>query len=215
MKYMVYLLIMSLLFSIGYSQDKKQNITHYLFPEFTQGEVLMKKGVRKEALLNFNSLTEEMIFESNGVRLAVAQLELIDTVYINGRKFFPLNGKFREVLYHSKYDLYAEHKCSVNDPGKPAGYGTSSQLGAATTYSSYFSGNRVYEMTLPASVETTPFTIYWLKKDGELIKFVSIKQLLKKFPEKSSLYKKFIKEKDIAYDDPESLIRLVKFMELN
>jgi len=110
-------------------------------------------------LLNFNALTEEMIFESNGVELSVAQMELIDTIYINGRKFFSLNGKFLEALYHLKYDLYAEHKCTLNDPGKPAGYGASSQLGAATTYSSYFSGNRVYEMTLPASVENT---IYYL-----------------------------------------------------
>ena len=215
MKRIFFLLILSLLFSVGHSQEKQKNITHYLFPEFTQGEVLMKKGVRKEALLNFNALTEEMIFESNGVKLALAQLELIDTIYINGRRFFPLNGKFLEAIYRSNYELYAEHKCSLNDPGKPAGYGTSSQLGAATTYSSYFSGNRVYDMTLPASVETTPFTIYWLKKDGEMVKFVSLKQLLKEFPEKSSLYKKFIKEKDISYEDTESLIRLVKFMELN
>ncbi len=215
MRRLFYLLILSLLLSVGYSQEKKQNITHYLFPEFTQGEVLMKKGVRKEALLNFNALSEEMIFESNGVKLAVTQLEFIDTIYIAGRKFFPLNGKFLEALYRSKYDLYAEHKCSVNDPGKPSGYGTSSQLGAATTYKSYFSGNRVYEMTLPASIDTTPFTIYWLKKDNELVKFVSLKQLLKEFPEKSSLYKKFIKEKGISYDDTKSLIRLVKFMALN
>jgi len=48
-----------------------------------------------------------------------------------------------------------------------------------------------------------------------MVKFVSLKQLLKEFPEKSSLYKKFIKEKAISYDDPESLIRLVKFIELN
>ena len=125
----------------------------------------MKKGVRKEALLNFNSLTEEMIFESNGVRLAVAQMELTDIIYIKGRKFFRsmVNFWWR---YITRNMIYMPNKCSVNDPGKPAGHGTFSQLGAATTYSFYFSGNRVYEMTLPASVETTPFTLYWLEKDG-------------------------------------------------
>lgn len=215
MKNIAYLLILNLLVIVSSAQEKKKTITHYLFPEFTQGEVLMKKGVVKEALLNFNALTEEMIFEANGIKLAVAQLELIDTIYINGRKFFPLNGKFFEVLYRSKYDLYAEHKCSVNDPGKPAGYGTSSQTGAATTYSTFFSGNRVYEMNLPESIETTPFTIYYLKKDGNLIKFISLKQLMKELPEKSSLFKKFIREKDISYDDPQSLVRLVQFLELN
>jgi len=215
MKRVFFLLILSLLVSVGYSQEKQKNITHYLFPEFARGVVLMKTGVKNEALLNYNSLTEEMIFENNGVKLALTLLENIDTIFVKDRRFFLLNGKFVELLYHSKCDLYAEYRCSVNDPGKPSGYGSSSQLGAATTYSSYFSGNRVYEMTLPESVETTPFTIYWLKKDGVLIKFYSLKQLLKEFPEKSSLYKKFMKEKDISYDDPDGLIRLVKFMELN
>jgi len=210
-----YLLILNLLVSIGYAKEQKQNITHYLFPEFTNGVVMMKAGAMKVALLNYNALTEEMIFENNGVRLAVALVESIDTIFISDRKFFPLNGKFVELLYHSKYDLYAEHKCNIKDPGKPAGYGTSSQTGATSTFSSFFSGNRVYDMKLPEAYEINPYTIYWLKKDDKLIKFVSIRQLLKFFEDKSSQFKKFVKENDVSYDDQESLIKLVAFLESN
>jgi hypothetical protein len=215
MKRMFYLLIMSLLFSVGHSKDKKQNITHYLFPEFTKGVVLMKTGVKKETLLNYNALTEEMIFENNGVRLAVAQMEKIDTIFINGRKFFPVNGKFFELLYHSKYDLYAEHKCNIKDPGKPSGYGGSSQTSATSTYSTYFSGGQVYDMKLPENVETNPFTIYWLKKEGVLLKFYSIRQLSKFFEEKSNQFKTYVKENNVKYDDPESLIGLIRFLSSN
>lgn len=215
MKRMFYLLILSLLVFVGYSQEKKQNITHYLFPEFTKGVVLMKTGVTKEALLNYNALTEEMIFENSGVRLAIAQIEKIDTIFINSRKFFPVNGKFFELLYHSKYDLYTEHKCNIKDPGKPSGYGGSSQTSATSTYSSFFSGGRVYDMKLPESVETNPFTICWLKKDGVLMKFISLRQLSKIFGEKSSQFKKYTKEHDVSYDNQESLIGLIRFLELN
>lgn len=212
---MYFLLILSLLFSVGHSQDKKQNITHYLFPEFTKGVVLMKTGVTKEALLNYNALTEEMIFENSGVRLAVAQIEKIDTIFINDRKFFPVNGKFFELLYHSKYDLYAEHKCNIKDPGKPSGYGGSSQTSATSTYSSYFSGSRVYDMKLPESVETNPFTICWLKKDGVLITFISLRQLSKFFEEKSNQFKTYVKENNVSYDNQESLIGLIRFLSTN
>lgn len=165
--------------------------------------------------MNYNALTEEMIFENNGVKLALTQLEAIDTVYVGGKKFIPLNGKLYELLYHSKFDLFAEHKCKLRDPGKPSGYGTSSQLGAASTYSSYFSGNRVYEMTLPETVETNPYTVYYLRKDGNLLKFVSLKFLLKEFPEKSDAAKKFIRENNVSYEDAESLVKLVRFLEAN
>lgn len=215
MKGLFYLLIMSLLFSVGYSQDKKPNITHYLFPEFTKGVVLMKKGVKNEALLNYNALTEEMIFENNGVKLALALVENIDTIFVKDRKFFLLNGKFVELLYHSKHDLYAEHKCSIKDPGKPSGYGGSSQTSATSTYSSFFSGGRVYDMKLPESIETKPFTIYWLKKDGAIIKFISIRQLSKFYEEKSSQFKTYVKENNVKYDSQESLIGLIRHLSSN
>lgn len=175
----------------------------------------MKTGVTTDALLNYNALTEEMIFENNGVRLAVAQIEKIDTIIINNRKFFPVNGKFFELLCHSKYDLYAEHKCTIKDPGKPSGYGGSSQTSATSTYSSYFSGNRVYDMKLPESVETNPYTICWLKKDGTLIKFMSLRQLSKFFEEKSSQFKTYVKENDVSYNDQKSLIGLIRYLSSN
>lgn len=215
MKQGFYLLILSLLVTVGNSQEQRQGITHYLFPEFTRGVVLMKTGVTNDALLNFNSLTEEMIFENRGVRLALGQFEQIDTIYINGRKFFPLNGKFIELILHAKYDLYAEHKCKVKDPGKPSGYGGSSQTSATSTYSTFFSGSQVYDMKLPESVETNPYTFYWLKKNGELIKFVSLRQLSKIFADKSSQYKKYTKENDVSYDDQESLKELIRFLGSN
>ena len=175
----------------------------------------MKTGVKNEPLLNFNSLTEEMIFENKGIKLAIGNVEQIDTIYISGRKFFPLNGKFLELILHSKYDLYAEHKCKVKDPGKPAGYGGSSKTSATTTYSTFFSGSQVYDMKLPESVETNPYTFYWLKKEGELIKVVSMRQLSKVFEDKSGLFKKFTKEQHVSFDDQQSIIDLIRFLGSN
>lgn len=175
----------------------------------------MKSGVRSEAILNYNSLTEEMIFDTKGKKLAMSQLELIDTVYISNRKFFPLNNKFVEILYNSKYALYAEHKCNVKDPGKPSGYGGTSQTSATTSYSSYFSGGQVYELKLPEGYETNPYTYYWLKKDGILTKFINIRQLSKLFGDKEGLFKDYIKKHNVKYDDQSSIIELVRFLAVN
>lgn len=213
MKRNFFLLIMSLLILNSYGQEKGRNITHYLFPEFSKGSVLMKNGVKEEALLNYNALTEEMIFEKKGVKLAIAQPQAVDTVYIGGRKFCLVNGKFFEMLLHSKCDLYVEHKCKLKDPGKPSGYGGSSQTAATNTYSSFFTGNQVYEMKLPESFETIPSIFYWLKKDGKLVKFVSLRQLAKIFPEKSEVVKNYIKSDDVSLDDQLSVARLIRLLQ--
>jgi hypothetical protein len=215
MKRLVILLVISFAFSFAYAQVKVVEVTHYLFPEFTKGVVLMKNGVKNETLLNYNSLTEEMIFENNGTKLAIGQPELVDTVFIKGRKFFLLNGKFVELINNSKYKLYAEHKCTIKDPGKPAAYGGTSQTSATSTYSSFFTGGQVYDLKLPGGYETKPFVDYWLVKDGEVSKFLSIRQLAKLFNEKDNSFKEFVKKHDVKYTDQSGIIELIRYLEAN
>lgn len=215
MKRLIILLVISFVLSVAYAQVKVVEVTHYLFPEFTKGIVLMKNGIKNETLLNYNSLTEEMIFENNGTKLAVGQPELVDTVFIKGRKFFLLNGKFVELINNSKYKLYAEHKCTIKDPGKPAAYGGTSQTSATSTYSSFFTGGQVYDLKLPEGYETKPFVDYWLVKDGEVSKFLSIRQLAKLFNEKDNSFKEFVKKHDVKYTDQSGIIELIRYLEAN
>lgn len=215
MKQVIYVFILSILTITGFAQVKILEVTHYLFPEFTNGLVLMKSGVRNEVLLNYNSLTEEMIFENKGTKLALNQLELIDTIYVDNRKFFPLNNKFVELIFNSKYCLIGENKCSLKGPGKPAAYGGTSETSATTTYSSYFSSGQVYELKLPENYETKPYTDYLLKKDGKLNKFISIRQLAKLFRDKEEIFKEYVSKHDVKYDNQESLVELIRFLEVN
>ncbi|MBW8326936.1 MAG: hypothetical protein K0M50_19390 [Prolixibacteraceae bacterium] len=215
MKRLIILLVISFVLSVAYAQVKVVEVTHYLFPEFTKGIVLMKNGIKNETLLNYNSLTEEMIFENNGTKLAIGQPELVDTVFIKGRKFFLLNGKFVELINNSKYKLYAEHKCTIKDPGKPAAYGGTSQTSATSTYSSFFTGGQVYDLKLPEGYETKPFVDYWLVKDGEVSKFLSIRQLAKLFSEKDNSFKEFVKKHDVKYTDQSGIIELIRYLEAN
>lgn len=215
MKQFFFILLAFTTVNVLFGQAKVIELTHYLFPEFTKGVVLMKNGMKNETSLNYNSLTEEMIFETNGTKLAVSQLDKIDTIFIKNQKFVPINNKFLEIVYQSKYTLFAEHKCSIKDPGKPSGYGGTSQTSATSTYSSYFSGGQVYELKLPEGYQTKPFVDYWLRKDGQINKFLSLRQLSKFFSDKEDLFKVFVKKQDVKYDDTASLVELIKFLEAN
>ena len=197
----------------GHCQTLGVELSHYIFPEFVKGTVLMKSGVKNPTMLNYNSLTEEMIFDTNGKKLSIARLEDIDTVYIEDRKFFPINDKFVELIYRNKIELYASHKCSVIYPGKPAAYGGTSQTSATTSYSSLISGGQAYQMKLPDGYTTKPYNIYWLKRDGKMSLFINLRQLSKLFDDKSDRYKKYVKEHKVDYDKEESLVELIKDME--
>lgn len=215
MKKNLCVLILSFAATFAFAQVNIKEVTHYLFKDFTKGTVLMKTGVKNEAMLNYNSLTEEMIFDNKGTKLALGNLELIDTVFINDRKFILLNRKFVEVIFESKFSLYAEHKCKLKDPGKPSAYGGTSQTSATSTYSTYFSGGQAYNLKLPEGFETNPYIEYWLFKDGKLNKFLSIRQLSKYFSQEEDIFKDFVKKNNVKFDDESSIVRLLKYLENN
>ena len=214
----IYCILISCLISISsYAQQENIEMTHYLFPEFTQGVILMKSGIRNYALLNYNSLTEQMIFEKTGKKLAITpnELRLVDTVFIENRKFITFNSAFVELLSHSKWDLYIEHKCEVEDLGKPSGYGGTSKTHAIKTYSSFYSKGKSHQLKLPKGYKLKPYAHYWLKNKRNLNKFTSMKELKKLYKDKKDLYKAYLKKDRVKYDDQEGVIRLIEYLESN
>ena len=200
-----------------YPQAKVAKLSHYLLPEFTEGIVQMKSGIENTYLLNYNMLTEEMIFKDQGKALAIGYTEmlLIDTVFIRERKFFLLNDKFVELIYHSKCDLYAENNCKVKYPGKPVAYDGTSQTSAVSSIGSFKSGSVVYDLKLPEDFEVKPYTHYWLLKNGILNKFVNIRQLMKLYDSEKHLFNTYVKMNDVKYENQESIIRLINDMEIH
>jgi len=177
----------------------------------------MKSGKQYKASLNYNTLSEEMIFEDQGKKLAIGKedRERVDTIYIMNRKFFTLNGRFVELVYRSAFELYAEHRCNVQFPGKPAAYGGTSETSSISTYSGIYDEGTLYELKLPDDFKIKPYTYYWLKRGGEPKMFVSMKQLAKLFGNRKDLYKEYVSTHTVDYDDQESLVQLIRFLESN
>jgi hypothetical protein len=143
----------------------------------------------------------------------MSELELIDTVFVAGRKFIPYEGKFLELLFRSRLELFARHKCSLKDPGKPSAYGGTSQTSATTTYSSYLTNGQLYEMKLPEGTEKKPYVEYWLRQNGKMTRFLNLRQLQKLFADKSVLWKDYFKKHEVKYDNEKSIVDLVKYMD--
>lgn len=216
MKRCLIILVTSSLFFVH--QSSAQEVVHYVFPKFEAGTILMKTGLKKVALLNYNSLMEEMIFDNGGNKMAISDSEIknIDTVFIKERKFIVLKNNFKELVHQSKWDVFIEHKCKVTLPGSRSGYGGTSQTTSTTTLSTLLAktgGNGVYELKLPDDYKTTSSMVYWLRKDGEIMKIRNMREFKKIFG-KSENYKSYLKNNNVKYSDSESIVTFIKFFEL-
>jgi hypothetical protein len=204
--FIVYVLVVT-----ANGQENDKFITHYIFPEFYAGKILMKNGKTEESRLNYNSLTEEMIFETKGKYLALANVGVIDTVYIQNRKFIPVDKVFYEVSVNMKIPLLIRHTCRVIPPGKPTAYGGTSETTSVTIINNFFQSGMVYDLKLPDDYEITSSTGFYLKSQNIFIRIYKLKQVIRYFPDKEKEIIEFIKLNGTDFDNQKDLIDLIIF----
>ncbi|HHU25488.1 MAG TPA: hypothetical protein GXZ56_02560 [Bacteroidales bacterium] len=211
-------LILLLLITTSLHAQETIRISHYLFPDFQPGVVLMKNGTRNNAKLNYNTASEEMVFDKNGELLALSDLILpqIDTVYISSEKFIRVNNKFMKIIIDEpEISLFVEHKCRIIPPGKPAAYGGTSQTSSVTSYSSIMAGGRVYSLKLPDDYKVIPYNVFWVNRNGKLQSFSNIGQLKKIYRDKKKVIADYLKKNDVEMTDEKSVKETIVFMENN
>jgi hypothetical protein len=212
----IFLLLMAAFLPIVSMQGKE--ISHYIFPEFVPGTILMKDGTKNQAFLNFNAATEEMVFKQNDQVLALADVTLnqIDTIFIEDRKFVVHEKKIMEVLRQSSgYILFVQYKCRVIPPGKPAGYGGTSQTSASDSYSGWSQGGKMYELQLPDDFKVVPYTVYKLQKGSEIKNFTSMGQFRKYYKKKNNLFQDYVQQHKPDFNNQLAMAQLVAYMETN
>ena len=163
------------------------------------------------ATLNYNMVDEEMIFDQKGVYMALEKPQEIDTIYIQNRKFVPVEKTFYEVLIKGRIIMFIQNKSRYSQKGTPTAYGMTTKTAGPTKVLSLQVGNQVRQVELPDNVEVSPATLYWVSYNNEMHKFTNEKQFLKIFPENESKLKEFMKTNKIDIKVREDLLKLGNF----
>lgn len=186
-------------------------ITHYVFNNFMPGVVKKKSNQEVHRLLNYNTLTEEMVFIDDTQKFAMTSLEQIDTVYVGGKTFVPVNNMFYEKLTNTPVALYVRRKTNVLKEGKDIGYGAKSESGAISSVGYLVGWSSVYQLTLPQGYKLVEHSIYFIHKDGMFIQLNSVKKAQSAFPAKANAIKNFVAQNNIQFNNAEHMAKLVEF----
>lgn len=187
-------------------------VTHYVFDKFYPGKVFLKSGEVSERLLNYNSLTREMIFENGGKYLAIAKPETVDSVVISGRRFIAADKKFYEWIAGTTYPLFADYVSTLQDEGVNTGYGTSSTA-AGHSLKNIIGSGMVYALKLPDDYKLSSKVVYYLLKDNEYHKVNNAQQLGKLLPAKKTMINEWVKNNPTDFSKRDDLARLITQLE--
>ena len=191
--------------------ESSNPLPQFLFREFTKGILKMKDGRQMAATLNYNMVDEEMIFDQKGVYMALDKPEEIDTVYIQNRKFVPVEKAFYEVLTKGPVEMFIQHKSRYTQKGTPTAYGMTTKTAGPSKVLAVQVGNQVRQIDLLEDVDVSPATLYWVKAGNKMDKFTNERQFLKLFPDHEAELKEFIKTNKLDFKSREDLIRLGDF----
>lgn len=187
------------------------SMPQYYFQNFTTGKVIMKNGQIQTPQMNYNTVTERMVFMRDDKYYDLTNPEMVDTIIIQDIKFVPVGKIFYEVLLSGPSTLFVQQKGSLLPAGQEVGYGGKSQLASAHYISNVELSSGRYNLPLPSDYLIKISPVYWIHKDGEMFSFINEKQFLNLYPDKADKIKDFIKANRIKIDRNEHLIKLVSF----
>jgi len=183
----------------------------YLFENFISGSVLLKSGEINQAPLNYCSYDQTILFKKDGTTFTLTGLSSVDTIYIDQKKFVPVNNTIYEVVNtNGKIKLFVSYTSKMRPRVAATDYGgTSRQTSNAVN-------NTVSEVYLSRAYKGD-FSIeimkhYWLKDYRNLFKANNLKDFLKVFRESThpAIYA-YLKENKTDFKSETDLVKLVNF----
>ncbi len=205
-------LIFGIRFIVSGQTGTSQPLPQFLLPSFEKGLIHMKDGRELTAILNYNMVDEEMIFQQGNQYMVLDKPEEIDTVYLRNRRFVFKDKFFCEVLNSGKVTLFIQHKSRYTEKGTPTAYGMTTKTAATINVTSIQGGNQVRHLELPDNVVVSPANVYWANINGEMNKFNTQNQFLKLFPGSEEKIKEFIKANNIDLKSREGLMNTGNFI---
>ena len=192
-------------------KDSAVNLPNFLFPRFTKGTLKFKSGSTKTATLNYTVVDQEMVFMQPDAYMVLDNPELIDTVYIDNRKFIPFKKVFYELVLDGPVSLFIQHKTNLEIPGTATGYGATSKTLPPSEFRQVYGPRGSVDLRLPDEYKLTDDSYYWIGRNMTMEKFSNKRQFLKLFKNKEKEINQFADSNNIDFTKTGDVIRLVNY----
>lgn len=212
------LLFLSLLvFAIStYAQQFKRI---YLFDDFTTAEILFKNHSKSKLSVNYDASNKTLLFRQGSDIMEVTNTALVDTVYINDRKFVPAIKGLYEVVPLKNGIVYIDWLLKDVNIGSKGALGAVTQGSVQNLQMSDF-GNYDAMYYTPYDQQKIHSTdvykrrndnTYYIRIGGKLTKIKTQKHLEKAFPAHKEDISNFADQQKVEMNDASHALTLINY----
>jgi hypothetical protein len=200
-------IILCFISGLSAQSDTLKHPEQFLFSEFSRGRVSMKTGINLDLLLNYNIISEKMVFVQNGEILGLGNPGSVDTVYILDKKLVPVGKAFFVVLTENPMSVFIQYKGSFQQPPKMDSYGRASEASSVTSVNSLKVGKEFYTLT-DQEIVIKREIVYWIRLNSMMQSFRDANQLIKIFPDYKSDIRLYIKQNKTKFSNTDEVLKL-------
>lgn len=184
----------------------------YSYPEFTMGNVYFKDGQRYPALLNYNSLFQEMQFiDKKGDTLSLTEGATIKCIVIKTDSFFYNNGYLKLVANYGKIKLARKDFITFTNRQKLGGFGeeSSARIG---TYESVQFGATFKDLVAKEVLTFAKKAGFYLGDVFNHFEQANKKSFLNFYPSKGKEIKNYLKENKVDFSNQDDVEKMIVFL---
>lgn len=198
-------------------QVSKLNGSGFLNPSFINGIIFFKDGTTGEAKLNFNRLTNQVLFISpKDDTLAIAYPESVAWVEIGTDSLYFFNDLVLQKVTHNKIapDLYQRQNLKYIGKEKKGAYGTYSSAGSINSVSSLSNpGELTGRLSADENVIYKVETYFYLSDINHNFYPARKAQLFNAFPKYEKEISAFIKTHATNFNKKEDLLLVIHYIQ--
>jgi len=185
--------------------------TRYLYPQFTDGQVIMKAGAVSPASLNYNLLLGEIEFIQDKDTLILSKKKDVSLITVAQDTFIYRNG-YLKLIHSGTVKVCLKDKIKLKDIVKKGAMGAPNRTSSIDSYSSIPLDGRLYDLTNADDMEfQRTLEYYILNSSGDLIDFRK-KNVIELYPQKEAEIQKYLKSNKVNFDKQADLLRFADFL---
>jgi hypothetical protein len=186
----------------------------YHYAEFLNGKVFYRDGGVTEAKMNYNRLTDEMLFIGHGGdTLALANEATIKFISIKKDTFYFDQGYILLVGSNNVSKLGAKQGFKLVDKKKEAAYDLPSSSASVSSFSSFNDGKISHPLKMNQQSVFIKYTQYYFRDKYDHFVLATRKNLVELFPKCEQQLKKFHKKNRINFTKEVDLKNVITFMD--
>lgn len=185
----------------------------YQYPAFLRGNVFFRDGTVSEGKMNYNRLTDEMLFvDQNGDTLAIDNKPTIRFIWIEKDSFYFDQGYIRLLKGGTVVKLGVKEGFKPGDKRKQAGYDMMSSASSVSSFSSLYDGKRMYPLEVKEQTIVFKTTLYYFGDRYHHFVLATKKNLVALFPNYSVQLNRFCNKNKVDFSSRRDLERVVSFL---